>query len=124
MQLVDLDPCDQDVINVFADIDRLISSLYPVATSQALTVNELGLPGVYAVGLKNQDGIVACGAIVKQFDGSWYGEIRRLYVKPSYRGKRLIAAYYANFIALCRRRRNPNHKTRNRTKANTINPSL
>lgn len=89
MQLVDLDPCDQDVINVFADIDRLISSLYPVATSQALTVNELGLPGVYAVGLKNQDGIVACGAIVKQFDGSWYGEIRRLYVKPSYRGKGL-----------------------------------
>jgi putative acetyltransferase len=49
----------------------------------------LGLPGVYAVGLKNQDGIVACGAIVKQFDGSWYGEIRRLYVKPSYRGKGL-----------------------------------
>ncbi|MFP3449778.1 hypothetical protein SB765_33145, partial [Pseudomonas sp. SIMBA_067] len=70
------------MINVFADIDRLISSLYPVATSQALTVNELGQTSVYAVGLKNQDGIVACGAIVKQFDGSWYGEIRRLYVKP------------------------------------------
>jgi putative acetyltransferase len=89
MQLVDLDPSDQDVINVFADIDRLISSLYPVATSQALNVDELGHPGVYAVGLKNQDGIVACGAIVKQFDGTWYGEIRRLYVKPSYRGKGL-----------------------------------
>lgn len=89
MQLVDLDPCDQDVINVFADIDRLISSLYPVATSQALTVEELASPEVYAVGLKNQDGIVACGAIVKQFDGTSYGEIRRLYVKPSYRGKGL-----------------------------------
>lgn len=89
MQLVDLDPTDQDVINVFADIDRLISTLYPVATSQALLVEQLGQPGVYAVGLKNQDGIVACGAIVKQFDGTLYGEIRRLYVKPSYRGKGL-----------------------------------
>lgn len=89
MQLVDLDPTDQDVINVFADIDRLISSLYPVATAQSLLVSELGQAGVYAVGLKNEEGIVACGAIVKQFDGTLYGEIRRLYVKPSYRGKGL-----------------------------------
>ncbi|BDF94841.1 MULTISPECIES: GNAT family N-acetyltransferase [Pseudoalteromonas] len=89
MQLVDLTPNDQDVINVFSDIDRLINSLYPVATAQSLSVEELGQPNVYAIGLKNEDGIVACGAIVKQFDTVPYGEIRRLYVKPSYRGKGL-----------------------------------
>ncbi|TMO04501.1 GNAT family N-acetyltransferase, partial [Pseudoalteromonas sp. S186] len=33
MQLVDLKPKDQDVINVFADIDRLINSFYPVSNS-------------------------------------------------------------------------------------------
>ena len=60
MQLVDLKPNDQDVINVFADIDRLINSLYPVATAQSLTLSELDKPNVYAIGLKNDDGIVAC----------------------------------------------------------------
>ncbi|KPH60168.1 acetyltransferase [Pseudoalteromonas porphyrae] len=89
MQLVDLKPNDQDVINVFADIDRLMNTLYPIATAQSLTVNDLNKPNVYAIGLKNEDGIVACGAIVKQFDDKVYGEIRRLYVKPSYRGKGL-----------------------------------
>ncbi|GAA61584.1 GCN5-like N-acetyltransferase [Pseudoalteromonas sp. BSi20652] len=89
MQLVDLKPNDQDVINVFSDIDRLINSLYPVATAQSLTLSELENPSVYAIGLKNDDGIIACGAIVKQFDKAPYGEIRRLYVSPSYRGKGL-----------------------------------
>jgi len=89
MQLVDLKPNDLDVINVFTDIDRLMNTLYPVATAQSLTINELDKPNVYAIGLKNEDGIVACGAIVKQFDIVPYGEIRRLYVKPSYRGKGL-----------------------------------
>ena len=89
MQLVDLTPDDPDVINVFSDIDRLINSLYPVATAQSLSLNELGQPNIFAIGLKNDDGIVACGAIVKQLDTVPYGEIRRLYVKPSYRGKGL-----------------------------------
>ena len=89
MQLIDLTPDDPDVINVFSDIDRLINSLYPVATAQSLSVNQLGQPNVYAIGLKNEEGIIACGAIVMQFDTQPYGEIRRLYVKPSYRGKGL-----------------------------------
>ena len=89
MQLIDLTPDDPDVINVFSDIDRLINSLYPVATAQSLSVSQLGQPNVYAIGLKNEEGIIACGAIVMQFDTQPYGEIRRLYVKPSYRGKGL-----------------------------------
>ena len=89
MQLVDLKPNDQDVINVFADIDRLINSLYPVATAQSLTLSELDKPNVYAIGLKNDDGIVACGAIVMQSGEPSYAEVRRLYVNPSYRGKGL-----------------------------------
>ncbi|MBQ4798292.1 GNAT family N-acetyltransferase [Pseudoalteromonas sp. MMG006] len=87
MQLVELSPKDPDVVNVFTDIDRLINSLYPVATAQSLKLDELSEDNVYAIGLKNEDGIIACGAIVKQNDGTLYGEIRRLYVKPSHRGK-------------------------------------
>lgn len=89
MQLVDLKPDDQDVINVFSDIDRLINSLYPVATAQSLELDELASPKVYAIGLKTEEGIIACGAIVEKFDTQPYGEIRRLYVKPSHRGKGL-----------------------------------
>jgi putative acetyltransferase len=106
MQLVDLNPNDPDVVNVFADIDRLINSLYPVASAQSLELNELDNPNVYAVGLKNEHGIIACGAIVKQFDTKVYGEIRRLYVNPSYRGKGLsrrimqILLYYAGEVQI------------------------
>lgn len=89
MQLVDLKPNDPDAINVFTDIDRLIHSLYPVACDQSLTLEQLDHPDVYAIGLKNDEGVVACGAIVKQHDEPVYGEIRRLYVKPSYRGQGL-----------------------------------
>ena len=89
MQLVDLNPHDPEVVHVFSDIDRLLNSLYPVATAQSLSVEELAEPNVYAIGLKNEDGIVACGAIVMQEGNPSYGEIRRLYVKPSYRGKGL-----------------------------------
>ncbi|MBQ4834538.1 GNAT family N-acetyltransferase [Pseudoalteromonas sp. MMG010] len=98
MQLVDLTPNDPHVIAVFDDIDRLINSLYPVATAQSLTLSELSSPNVHAIGLKNEDGIIACGAIVKQFDNVLYGEIRRLYVKPSYRGKGLSRRIMQNLL--------------------------
>ncbi|BBN83901.1 N-acetyltransferase [Pseudoalteromonas sp. A25] len=86
MQLVDLNPEDPSVIEVFSEIDRLMNTLYPIASDQSLSLEELRQPNVHAVGLKNENGIVACGAIVKQFDKSLYGEIKRLYVRPSYRG--------------------------------------
>jgi putative acetyltransferase len=98
MQLIELTPNDPEVISVFADIDRLINSLYPKATDQSLTLNELSSPNVHAIGLINEDGIVACGAIVKQFDKILYGEIRRLYVKPSYRGKGLSRRIMQNLL--------------------------
>ncbi|WP_462156200.1 GNAT family N-acetyltransferase [Pseudoalteromonas piscicida] len=89
MQLIQLKSDDPQVVAVFSEIDKLMNSLYPIASAQSLSIEEINQPNVYAVGLLNEEGIVACGAIVKQFDKTLYGEIKRLYVKPSYRGKGL-----------------------------------
>ncbi|PAY02367.1 GNAT family N-acetyltransferase [Pseudoalteromonas sp. HM-SA03] len=89
MQLIQLKSDDPQVVTVFSEIDKLMNSLYPIASAQSLSIEEINQPNVYAVGLQNEEGIVACGAIVKQFDKTLYGEIKRLYVKPSYRGKGL-----------------------------------
>ncbi|MCO7200565.1 GNAT family N-acetyltransferase [Pseudoalteromonas sp. OANN1] len=89
MQLIQLKSDDPQVGAVFSEIDKLMNSLYPIASAQSLSIEEINQPNVYAVGLQNEEGIVACGAIVKQFDKTLYGEIKRLYVKPSYRGKGL-----------------------------------
>ncbi|MCG7552665.1 GNAT family N-acetyltransferase [Pseudoalteromonas sp. Of11M-6] len=89
MQLIQLKSDDPQVVAVFSEIDKLMNSLYPIASAQSLSIEEINQPNVYAVGLQNEEGIVACGAIVKQFDKTLYGEIKRLYVKPSYRGKGL-----------------------------------
>ena len=98
MQLVSLDSNDPQVISLFSEIDRLMNSLYPIASDQSLPLEELNQPNVHAIGLLTEDGIVACGAIVKKFESSLYGEIKRVYVKPTHRGKGLSRRIMQNLM--------------------------
>lgn len=98
MQLVSLDPNEPEVISLFEEIDRLMNSLYPIASDQSLNLEELNQPNVHAIGLKTDEGIIACGAIVKKFESNLYGEIKRVYVKPSYRGKGLSRRIMQNLM--------------------------
>ena len=98
MQLVSLDSNDPNVISLFAEIDRLMNSLYPIASDQSLPLNELNQPNVHAIGLLTDQGIIACGAIVKKFESTLYGEIKRVYVKPTHRGKGLSRRIMQNLM--------------------------
>ncbi len=98
MQLVSLNSSDQQVIALFDEIDRLLASLYPVPCDQTLSLAELNQPNVHAIGLQTEEGIIACGAIVKMFEGSLYGEIKRVYVKPNHRGKGLSRRIMQNLM--------------------------
>lgn len=98
MQLIELNSSQPEVIELFSEIDRLMFSLYPIASDQSLNVAELNQPNVHAIGLKTDEGIIACGAIVKKFEGTLYGEIKRVYVKPSHRGKGLSKRIMQNLM--------------------------
>jgi putative acetyltransferase len=98
MQLVSLDANDPQVVHLFEEIDRLMNSLYPIASDQSLHLTELNQPNVHAIGLLNEEGIIACGAIVKMFETNLYGELKRIYVKPSQRGKGLSRRIMQNLM--------------------------
>ncbi|WP_028300644.1 GNAT family N-acetyltransferase [Oceanospirillum beijerinckii] len=95
MEIVKLNPESPAVQAVIQDIDDLMNSLYPPESNQLLSIDALMSDDVYFIGIKNNDEIMACGAIVHKKDAresgkeGEYGELKRIYVQPEHRGKGL-----------------------------------
>lgn len=95
MEIVELNPKSPAVRAVIQDIDNLMNSLYPPESNQLLSIDALMSDDVYFIGIKNNDEIMACGAIVHKKGASEsdkedeYGELKRIYVQPAHRGKGL-----------------------------------
>lgn len=78
-------PDRADVIGLIAELDAYQDSLYPAESRYALDLESLKQANVrFAVARADDGAAVGCGAIVV---GDEYGELKRMYVAPAYRGR-------------------------------------
>lgn len=72
---------------LIAELDALLTPLYPSESRHGFSVDQLLADGVAFFVVRWQGAPAGCGG-VKLF-GSEYGEVKRMYVRPSFRGKGL-----------------------------------
>jgi len=83
-----------EVVALLADLDRYLASLYPPEANYIMDVRELLAPDVVFLVARAGTQAVGTGAAricagESATGGHVYGEIKRMYVDPAYRGERL-----------------------------------
>ncbi len=77
-------PLQRDVVRMFEALDSYLESLYPPASNHLLDVESLASENVRFLVARVGGRAVGCGGLV--LDRRGYGEIKRVYVDPEYRG--------------------------------------
>jgi putative acetyltransferase len=78
-------PNQPDIVRLIEELDAYQKPLYPAESHHGLDINALELQNVLFAVARNSEGkAVACGAILIT---QAYGELKRMYVVPSVRGK-------------------------------------
>ncbi|PCK32925.1 GNAT family N-acetyltransferase [Pseudoalteromonas piscicida] len=102
MEIVKLGRNTPSLAELIAEIDSLMNDLYPAQSNQLSALSELCSADAHFIGvIKNQE-IVACGAVVKKQHDCLYAELKRLYVKPNYRGQGLSKIIMSELIAFAK----------------------
>jgi putative acetyltransferase len=87
-----MDPADPRVRVLLDESDAYMNSLYPPQSNHLDGVAALRLPNVFFVGASIDASLAGCGAVKTMGDDGVYGEIKRVFVAPAYRGRGLSAA--------------------------------
>jgi GNAT superfamily N-acetyltransferase len=77
-------PDSADAVALIAELDAVLTPLYPSESRHGLSVQRLIVEGVAFFVLRSDGVPASCGGI-KLF-GTEYGEVKRMYVRPQYRG--------------------------------------
>jgi putative acetyltransferase len=83
-----------EVVALLEALDRYLQSLYPPEANHIMSVQELLAPEVSFLVARDAGRIVGTGAVRRMpgeaaTGGERYGEIKRMYVDPTLRGKRI-----------------------------------
>ena len=76
------------------ELDAYLTPLYPSESRHGYSVEKLLVQGVVFFVLRHDDAPAACGGV--QLFGSEFGEIKRMYVRPAFRGLGLAKAILAH----------------------------
>ena len=82
-------PDQPDVMRLIEALDALMVSLYPPASNHLLDIAALCDPAVTFLVARCAGEAVGCGALLN--DPRGWGEVKRMFVQPEQRGKRLGA---------------------------------
>jgi GNAT superfamily N-acetyltransferase len=78
-------PDAPDAIALITELNAVLEPLYPAASRHGFSVERLVAENVPFFVLRSDGAAAACGG-VKLF-GAEYGEVKRMYVRPSFRGR-------------------------------------
>jgi putative acetyltransferase len=80
------DPRGTDVEGLVRALDAMFESLYPAESNHLLDIETLARPDIRFFVLRDKGEALGCGALWIHDD---YGEVKRVYVKPEARGRKL-----------------------------------
>lgn len=83
-------PDQPEVVALIDELDAYQKPLYPAESHHGIDIASLCQPHVlFAVARDQDDYAIGCGAILLEQD---YGELKRMFTKPSHRGKGVASA--------------------------------
>ena len=80
-------PRTPEVVALIQELDAYLIDLYPAESNHLLDIDSLDQPNVLFCVVRNGEQAVGCGAAVLQ--PAEYAEIKRMFVRPSQRGRKL-----------------------------------
>ncbi len=89
MLIEKLDTDKSEVKALIAESDAFYTDLYPTESNHLESVITLAEDHVLFLGCRIDGELVACGAAKRMHDDGEYAELKRLFVKPAFRGRGL-----------------------------------
>lgn len=77
-------PDSADAVELIAELEAHLDPLYPTESRHGYSVEKLLRQGVSFFVIRENGIPIGCGGV--QFFGSDYGEIKRMYIRPQFRG--------------------------------------
>ena len=78
-------PDSEDAITLITELEADLDPLYPKTSRHGYSVEKLLREGVSFFVIRDGDVLIGCGGV--QFFGNDYGELKRMYVRPQFRGR-------------------------------------
>lgn len=78
-------PDTEDAITLITELEAVLDPLYPSESRHGYSVEKLLREGVAFFIIRNDGVLVGCGGV--QVFGSEYAEIKRMYIRPEFRGQ-------------------------------------
>jgi len=94
-------PRQDDVRQLLTALDAYLESLFPPESNHILDIEALCAPEIRFFVARSGRDALGCGAL--RIDASGYGEVKRMYVRPEARGRRLGRAILARIEDEARR---------------------
>ena len=90
-----------DAVQLIDELESILDPLYPKTSRHGLSVDRLIAEGVHFFVVRSDGEAAGCGGV--KFYGGEYAEVKRMYVRPRFRGKGLARLMLEHLAETTRR---------------------